>query len=157
VNANHASGFPPGTLEFLFEHTKGVPDLQVENGDALDGKAAQLFAAGSVVLGLSATSGSLSAYLLVAAVGAYMVVIGGSFWCLWSRRWRVLQHVDVLWNQYYDMTPDQPRQVIIDEASKAYIANRDVLRSKRRGLFVAFAATATETLMIGVAVAIAAF
>ena len=99
VNANDAPAFPPGTLAFLFEHVRGVPDLQIGNGDALDGKAAQLFAAGSVVLGLSATSGSLNAYLLVAALGAYVFVVGGSFWCLWSRKWRVLQHVDVLWSR----------------------------------------------------------
>jgi hypothetical protein len=55
------------------------------------------------------------------------------------------------------MTPAQLRQVMIEEASDAYVANREVLHSKRKGLFVAFAATAIETLLIGLAVAIAAF
>ncbi len=39
MSANDALGFQAGTLEFLFEHSKGVPDSQVANGDALDGKA----------------------------------------------------------------------------------------------------------------------
>ena len=100
-----AASFPPGTLDLLFEHIKEVPNLQVGNGDALDGKAAQLFGASSVVLGLSATSGSLSAYLLIAAVIAYIFVVGGAFWCLWSRKWRVLQHADILSDRYWDLSP----------------------------------------------------
>ena len=96
------------TVEFIYDNSKGAPDLQFRAADALDSKLAQALGAASVVLGLAAVGGThRNVSLLTVAVLAYAVVAITALSALWTRPLRVPVSPTQLWRRYWnDDVPD---------------------------------------------------
>lgn len=147
--------FRPETLDFILDYTKAAPGRQGETLHAIDTKALQVFAAGSIVLGLAA-AGSLrhgaAAWLFGAALAVYVVATVAAFLVLRTRDFRVVDDADQIWARYYDAELEDVKHALVDDIASASAYNAVLLRSKGRALRCLVAATAVEVLLVGLAV-----
>jgi hypothetical protein len=143
------------TLDFILDYTKGAPRRQAETSHGIDTKALQVFAAGSVVLGLAA-AGPLrhgaAAWLFGAALFVYVVAAGAAFSVLRTRDFRVVDDADYIWPQYWNAELVDIKHALVDDIASAYVENAVLLGSKGKALKWLVGATAAEVLLVGGAV-----
>jgi len=143
------------TLDFILEYTKAAPCRQGETSQAIDTKALQVFAAGSVVLGLAAAGplrDGAAAWLFGAALFVYVIAAGAAFSVLRTRAFRVVDDADHIWPRYYDEELEDVKHALVDDISSAVAENAVLLGSKGKALKCLVAATAVEVLLVGLAV-----
>jgi hypothetical protein len=151
----------PQTLDLLLDLGRAAPDAQLRAADALDAKLVQVFAAGTVLIGLPAIRGAphhaASATLFAIAVCAFLVLAFYSIRALWTRRFRVLIAPDQLWYRFWDEPPEAIKHAVVADLASAYTENNAQLLRKRRELGRALVAVGVEAAAIGVALVVASF
>jgi hypothetical protein len=146
---------PSETLDFILDYTKGAPSRQAETSHSLGAKALQVFAAGSIVLGLAA-AGPLrhgaAAWFFGAALLGYLVVAVAAFAVLRTREFRVVDDADNIWPRYWNAELADVKHGLLEDITSAYAENADLLGSKGRALKWLVVARAAEVLLVGSAV-----
>ena len=152
------------TLDLLFELTRDAPQKQLDSVEALDGKVVQVFAAGSVVVGLTAMGNSLktsmttlpSGYFtaILIAIVAYFVLAASAAVALWVRQFFVSWGADITWRDYWWATPRSIKHSLVESVANDYRKNRSLLVRKRWLVRVAISALAIESLAVGSALLI---
>jgi hypothetical protein len=145
----------PETLDFILDYTKAAPGRQAETSHMIDTKALQVFAAGSIVLGLAA-AGPLrhgaAAWLFGAALFIYVGAAVAAFSVLRTRDFRVVDDADHIWPRYWDVELADVKHALVDDITSAYAENAVLLGSKATALKWLVGATAAEVLLVGSAV-----
>lgn len=151
-------------LDLLFRLTSDAPQKQLDAVDALDNKVLQLFAAGSVVVGLTAVGTSLKAAAIalphgyyaavLVAVAAYFALSAAAIVALWVRRFSVSWAADVTWDTYWNSSAHEIKHSLIESCARDYRRNRPILTRKRWLVRLASCALAAESLAVGSALLI---
>ncbi len=150
----------PETLEFIFNYTKEAPERQIKDAEALDNKMAQIFSVASVVIGLvgvSSVSGRWTNLLLAAALISYLVAATVALFQLIPKAQNRSLHADKLWSTFWQKEVYDVQHSLVDDISKAYSHNLEVLKKKSLTLKVVLGATAAEVLFIGIALILSRF
>ncbi len=147
----------PDTLDFIYEHVRDAPAEQKRSQESLDSKMVQIFGAASIVIGLAGvTSRGLNAgdtvnALLVGAVLAYVVAAVMALLGLRTRKFRRTFHADELWRYYWRDEPTKIKHALVDDISKSYVHNREILRDKARMVSLGLAAAGVEVVLVALA------
>jgi len=143
------------TLDFILDWGRGALERQLSAADALDAKMAQALAAGSILLGLAASSGAdgvvIAVFLGLAAL-AFIVLAIAAVRALWLRRFRAPMAPSQAWRKYWTDEVTTIQWAIVDDTSAAYEENERHLDCKRNALRWALSALAAEAGLIGAAV-----
>ena len=158
---NAAAKISPERLDFLFTQVKDAPAAQLASQEALDTKLLQIFAVGSVVIGLAGLAvretvdaeGAISG-LLITSVVAYVALALVSLWQIWPRYFRVTCHADVLLKDYWDTDVADIKHALIADAATSYVHNGHLLRRKAWALAAGVAALAIEVVLVGAAITV---
>ena len=147
------------SLEFILEHIREAPEKQIQAIDTLDSKMIQIFAAASIVIGLTGLgsvtgSGRFDAIPLVLSLIAYVSVAAVAIVHLWPRNIRWNLHADSLWPEYGKYDVEDIREVLAYDTSEAYAFNRRVLDAKANTILRALIGTGLEVLFVGIAIAL---
>lgn len=147
------------TIDFLFEHLRDSLEAQLATVDGIDGKVFQIFAAGSVLLGLTAVGdpARLSPWLLIVALAGFAGVAAAAVAAVWPRRWRVIRHADTIWQEFWDLEPGAIKHALLQQVSEGYGLNRRLIAAKASWLRLAVAALIVEAAAVGATVVEAAF
>ncbi|MBN1856520.1 MAG: hypothetical protein JW846_06155 [Dehalococcoidia bacterium] len=151
------------TLDFIFEHTKHGPELQLRDAEALDAKIVQVLGVASVVIGLTAlgigrTAISTHALVfLVLALVAYVVMAVFALSALQTFDFQRSSHGDILWNQYWQDDPEQIKHALVADIARAYANNKRLLTAKSGLLFIVVMSAAAEVLFVGIFVVATVF
>jgi hypothetical protein len=141
------------TLDFIFDYTKEGPERQLGDVDALDSKMVQVFSAASVIIGLGGLSGHsggvAGAILIALAVVAYVVVGLAAVKHLGVRTFRRSLQADVIWRKLWRYGVSDVKHSIVDDISRAYAHNKEVIDGKARTLQIALIAVAVEVFFVG--------
>lgn len=144
------------TSILIYEHTRAGPARQLQSLDAMDAKAAQIFAAATVVLGFGAFSASsltgIARALYVLAAVAYVIAGWKAFSILRMRQFRVTDGTDRWWPTHKQADAALIRDQMLDDLSSAYAENRDHLEAKGGPLNALLVSTAVETLFVAAAI-----
>jgi hypothetical protein len=144
----------PDTLDFILDYTKGAPARQADTSHEIDTKALQVFAAGSIVLGLAA-AGPLrhgaAAWFFGAALFVYGVVAFAAFSVLRTRDFRVVDDADHIWPRFWNVDLADVKLALVKDITSAFTENSVLLNSKGRALKWLVGATAAEVLLVGLA------
>ena len=94
----------PDTLDFILDATKGGPADQFRNMESYDSKIIRVFAAASIIIGLTqVTQGSgesLPGIVLCAIIGLYVTNIVALIYGLWPRTAYAVFHSDTMWETH---------------------------------------------------------
>jgi len=147
----------PDALEFLFDAVGKAPMRQLESQAALDAKAAQVFSAASIVIGLAGlrelrSASSAAIALLIVALGAYAVVAGAMLVQVLAKGFRIVDNVDEVWPWGWNKGADELRYAFLADAADAFRMNAVLLQTKAKTLEVMLVATGLETLLVGAAI-----
>lgn len=143
----------PETLDFIYEASRETLPNQVEAAVGMDGKAIQVFAVASVVIGLAAAGGIHTAaprILGILLVVAYVVAAVTSLMTLWVRKFRVADGTEQSWRKYWADPVDEIKHALIADIAECEIENRGLLARKRELLGYAIGATAVESILVGI-------
>ena len=150
----------PETLDFIYKHTIGAPDKQLEGANALDSKVAQIFAASAIVIGLAgitieSNNSSSVVNLIIAAVVAFAGVGLITIVQLWPRNFKQSLHAETLWPEHWDEDVQDIQHALVDDIAKAFKANKSILRCKRITLWSALLLCSFEVIFVGWALVVA--
>jgi hypothetical protein len=149
----------PETVDFLFDHLRESLETQLASVDVIDGKVFQIFAAGSVLIGLTAVGqpDELNPWLLVLALVGYAGVAAAAVAAVWPRRWRVIRHADKVWPDFWDLDPSAIKHALLQQTAEGYSLNSQQISQKALWLRISVTALALEAIAVGVTVVEAAF
>jgi hypothetical protein len=149
----------PETVDFLFDHLRESLEAQLASVDVIDGKVFQIFAAGSVLIGLTALGDpeQLNPWLLLVGLVGYAGVAAAAIGAVLPRSWRVIRHADTIWPEFWDLEPRAIKHALLQQASDGYSINRDQIHSKANWLRLAVGALTVEAVAVGVTVVATAF
>lgn len=149
----------PTTLELLVSLTSGTPAEQVKLAASFDAKTVQIAAAGGVLIGLTAATvpegSDVPWWLILLAIAPYIAIIVCAVYGLWVRKFEVADDPKTLWEDLYDVSPDDARHAIIDRLAAGYEINEGHLQTKRVALTVALISLAIEVVIVATALAVA--
>lgn len=140
-------------LNLIIETTRLGPRQQLVDVDALDTKVTQVFAAGSVVMGLAAFlvdaagGGVVTAFLIVAGL-AYVVCAGGTLYALYPRTYYGAHMADSLFGWSDDRSLKEIQTAIAKSVPEAWEKNRRALKPKECGVTLAMCAVALEVFLV---------
>jgi hypothetical protein len=144
---------PPGTLDFIYQATRDGPESQSRDVDAMDQKAVNVFAAASIVIGLASFSrdagGTAATVCFALALGAYAVCVVATILAMKIRVFFNTSHADYLWPNYYDVKPEDIKHALVEDISKAYAKNKQVIETKSRAAQLAIYAVGLEAFLVG--------
>jgi hypothetical protein len=143
------------TIDVIYDHLKDVAEQQLGDQASIDGKVVQVFAVASVVVGLSginaasaaANPGLVTALLLV-GLGAYLAVAVVSATELWTREFKTLRFGATLWENEWDVPPEEVKVAVIEKAGPAYEHNRKKIQAKGALLAWALMLTGVEVAFV---------
>jgi hypothetical protein len=148
------------SLDLLFRLVEPAPSAQLKSVDALDAKVVQMFAAGSVLVGLAAVAGAHNglavSVCVAAAILAFLALAFQTVKALWLRRFRTTIAPDQLWRESWPESREAIKHAIVADIADGYAKNEERLNDKRQALGFALIALAVEATAIGVALAISA-
>jgi hypothetical protein len=144
----------PDTLDFVFEYTRGAPEVQLKDVEALDSKALQVLGAASVIIGLSGVSGTNrpnlgSAILLALALLAYILVAIAVFGHIRAQLYRRGLQADDLWRKSWKHDVLDVKHAIVTDIAEAYAHNKCVIEHKRKSLAWSLRFAVAEVLLVG--------
>jgi hypothetical protein len=146
---------PSDSLDFIFDYTKGAPDIQLEDIASLDNKMVQIFSAASVIIGLGGISSSAghpaSAWFIAFAVLAYVGVGIAALVHLRGRELRRSRHADALWQRLWNHSVTDIKHSLVQDIADAYAHNKTVTKDKAGTLRWALLAAAAEVVLVGCA------
>ena len=149
----------PESLDLILELTKGGPESQLRDVDALDAKTVQVFAAASIVIGLATLvgdrGGTASTVLLLLALGSFAVSVGAAAVGLFVRDFRKSYQADYLWGHFWDRPAQELKHSVVADIAAAYSHNKTVIETKARAAQVAVIMTGLEALLVGLALVVA--
>ncbi len=149
------------TLDLLFDLTRHAPEAQLRDVESIDAKVVQVFAAGSVLIGLASLRGAhhqtAAGILFAAAVLAFLVVAYHVLSTLWTREFRALISPTQLWRDYWVDPPSAIKHAVLADIASGYAENDRLLQDKRRALRRALIGAGLEAVAIGVALALSTF
>jgi hypothetical protein len=149
------------TLDLLYDLARRAPDAQLRDVDSIDAKVTQVFAAGSVLIGLAALRGThhhtTAGILLGVAVAVFLYVAYYALRTLWTREFRVLISPEQLWRDYWADPPESIKHAVVADVATGYPENDRLLQDKRRSLRQALIGVGIEAVAIGVALALSTF
>jgi hypothetical protein len=144
------------TLNFILEYTKGAPEQQFRDAEALDSKVVQALSIASVVIGLLGFAvghvyiNSLSFISLPClACAAYLGVVISCFRHLGTKLFHRSLHADTLWQDYWDEEVIDIKHSLVASISEAYTHNKDILQAKAKTLNWALGCLSAESLFAG--------
>jgi len=145
------------TLNFILEYTKGAPEQQFHDAEALDSKVVQALSIASVVVGLlgfavgrAYITNSLWFILLPSlACLAYLGVIISCFRHLEAKLFHRSFHADTLWQDYWNDEVIDIKHSLVDGISEAYTHNKNILQDKAKTLRWALGCLSAESLFVG--------
>jgi hypothetical protein len=163
---SHPDTVDPETRDFLIEYLKDAPEVQLRDSVDLDNKVIGLFAAASVVIGLT-TLGSIGkgtdaldhwvTAFLIGAVASYLLAGGAALVNLWPvEQWRSL-HADQLWAGGKGKPVAEIKDFLLESIQTAYRENKTMLARKGWASLVLMLAVITEIACIGVALILTRF
>ena len=140
------------TLDFIVDATKGGPADQFRNMESYDSKIIQVFAAASIIVGLTqVTQGSgesLPGIIFYAIIALYVGNIFAFVYGLWPRPAYAVFHSDTMWTTHRDMPLNDLKYVFNDSIVDSYKKNKKVLDAKARAVCLVLGATAIEGLLV---------
>lgn len=145
---------PDETLDFILDWVRGAPDRQLRDAEALDSKPVPVFGAAAVVIGLTSVSegrATLTAWLLVPAVVAFLVTAGFTFWAIRVQQFRVSDNANQLWYRYWSDPVTEIKHAILDDLARGFGDNEGILGRKRRAVLGAVAFAALQVFLVGAA------
>lgn len=150
----------PQSVEFIYEHTRGAPERQHHDMLDLDGKAAQLMAAASVVLGFAALSahpkltpvGIASAVLTVLALLVYVALVVVALRQIRPVQVSASSFAGTLWDEHWDQPPDEIRHSVVEGIRDAYNKNDRLVKSKSANVGLLIKLAAAQTILVAIAV-----
>lgn len=148
----------PDTLKLLVDLTSGTPAQQVELAASFDAKTVQIAAAGGVLIGLTAAAPENSDvpwWLVLVAVAPFVAIVVSAIYCLWVRKFEVVDDPKELWETLYDLPAEEARHSIIARLAVAYGLNEQHLEKKRVALTVALVSLGLEVILVATALAVA--
>jgi hypothetical protein len=144
------------TLDFILGYTKGAPEQQLRDAEALDSKSVQALSIGSVVIGLLgvavgyAHANSVLFVLLPCLAGAaYLGVVVSCFRHLGTKQFNRSLHADALWQCYWNEEVSDIKHSLVASISEAYHLNKSILDAKAETLKWALGCLAAESLFVG--------
>ena len=147
------------SLDLILELTKGGPESQLRDVDALDAKTVQVFAAASIVIGLATLvgdrGGTASTVLLLLALGSFVVSVGAAAVGVFVRDFRKSYQADYLWGHFWDRPAQELKHSVVADIAAAYTHNKTVIETKARAAQVAVIMTGLEALLVGLALVVA--
>lgn len=151
-----SGGLNQETVDFVFEFTKDAPEQLIRDGEALDTKMVQVFAAASVVMGLAGVTrvsqgGQTAAnWMIVGSLVLYLATAILAFLHLDAKEWRHSRHADTLWPEHWSASVADIRWALVGNFSEAYAVNKAVLAEKASAFRWAVATTAGQVILVGV-------
>ncbi len=149
----------PESLDLILELTKGGPESQLRDADALDAKTVQVFAAASIVIGLATLvgdrGGTVSTVLLLLALGSFVVSVGAAVVGLLVRVFRKSYQADYLLGHFWARPAQDLKHSVVADIAAAYSHNKTVIETKARAAQVAVIMTGLEALLVGLALVVA--
>lgn len=149
----------PDTLKLLVDLTSGTPAQQVELAASFDAKTVQIAAAGGVLIGLTAAAvpenSDVPWWLVLLAVAPFVAIVVSAIYCLWVRKFEVVDDPKELWETLYDLPAEEARHSIIARLAVAYGLNEQHLEKKRMALTVALVSLGLEVILVATALAVA--
>lgn len=144
------------TLDFIYEHTRGAVRGHVEQARGLDTKAAQIFAAATVVIGLAGATHDPSAPggLLIAALVFYGLTLLGSIAAMWPVTFAGSDFGANLWPDHYDQQPREIKHGIVAAVTKASSGNESRIQLKAWLVMAVLISTGIEAILVGVALTV---
>jgi hypothetical protein len=144
------------TLNFILEYTKGAPEQQFRDAEALDSKSVQALSIASVVIGLlgfavgHSYTNSLLFILLPCLAGlAYLGVVISCFLHLGTKLFHRSLHADTLWQDYWNEEVIDIKHSLVASIGEAYTYNKDKLQAKAITLNWALGCLSLESLCAG--------
>lgn len=155
------------TRRLIYEHLKDAPERQLADSNDLDNKAATLFGAASVVMGL-AGFGNLGAgstgriagaviTLLIGAAAAYVVTAAAALVHLRPVDHRRTTHAETLQQDFKDRSPAELQEWLIRQAKLACEFNAGVVSRKARTLEWIVGGLGVEVLLVVIALVVSRF
>ena len=168
IDKNPANGQQPSpeTIDFIWDETRGAVDAQLRLVERLDSKAFQSIGVGSALIGLTVLgSGALLAapppgrWFVALALAVFFYVLSALFTFLTVniRRYRHGSRADELWPTMWQENPIAIKHALVADWAESYRHNKGELGRKACFLRAALATMALEAMMIGIAVAWAAW
>lgn len=155
------------TRRLLYEHLKDIPERQLADTNDLDGKAATLFAAASVVMGLvsfgtlgSGTTGRIAGAvttLLILAVVAYAVAAVAALIHLRPVQHRRTGYGKTLATNFRDRPASELQEWLIRQAGQAWEHNEPINARKGRTLEWIVVGLGVEVLLVVAALIVSRF
>jgi hypothetical protein len=144
----------PETVDFIYQHTREALQGQVGQARNLDAKIAQLFAAGTIVLGLAGTSALAKAPggVVVAAVVFYGLALVLSAVGIFPMKLRGSDYGETMWLGHWDQSPADIKYAVVTDVAEGSRLNEERLLLKSRLLIGVLVTTGIEAILVGAAV-----
>jgi uncharacterized membrane protein YcjF (UPF0283 family) len=157
----------PETRRLLYEHLKDAPERQLADTNDLDGKAATLFGAASIIMGLASfgnlgtsSTGAIACAitaLLVCAVVAYAATAVAALVHLRPVEHRRTTYAQTLQSDFRDKPPAELQEWLIRQARRAWEFNDKVGKRKARTLAWIVAGLGAEVVFVVAALIVSRF
>ena len=142
----------PETLDFLIGYLQDAPEQQEVHSEAISTRAGQLLAAGTVLLGLTATAATeLNSALVGLSVVTYVASAVFAFLAIHHRPMRVSRQANELWRLLCDQPPEDAKHSIMADISDGYAENTRTLKTKHRWARLVLVATGVQAVFVGTA------
>jgi hypothetical protein len=160
MTTTEAPEIRPETLTFILEYTKGAPQIQLANADALDAKAMQILAAAGVTLGFVGLSnlqpgGKAAAIVVLLAALVFFVATAATVLLqLGPKTFRQSQAADQLWPKHWHEDVATIEHALVQDIAAAYEHNRPLLDSKATSVRLALLFLSLEAVCVVAAVVV---
>jgi hypothetical protein len=156
--------YDAATVAFIYAHTKGTPERQVQGLDSLDAKATQLFTVASLIVGFAGLGGLAvhpplaSVALVLSGLFVYLVAAVIALTVVRPVTVARSEHGDTLWEDYRRSPVIDIQQRLVEEMPGLVKINEAIMKTKAQRLRFLTRALALEAACVvsGVAVAVLA-
>jgi len=124
------------TAAFILDHTKDGPEQQLHDVEGLDGKAFQLLAAGSVIVGFLGVSGDqirgswLVDFLFYLALALFACAAMSVFRAVRITKFSGSHYASSLWTDYRNRPVAQIKQELAEDVEKVFNENYKLMTQK---------------------------
>lgn len=143
----------PGTLDFIYQATKDGPEYQKRDVDALDAKTIQIFAAASVIVGLTSLASNVggvpTTILFIAAMMSYALCMYFTLTAIRVRDYFNVVHAEHLWPEYWNAQPQEIKHALVENIAEAYSRNQTSIEAKAQASQGAIYTAGIEALLVG--------
>ncbi len=155
------------TRDLIYDRLKDAPERQLADNNDLDGKAATLFGAASVVMGLVSfgslggnSKGQIAGAITTLLIGAgisYVITVVAALVHLWPVDQERTVFAKTLQTNFKDRKPAELQEWIIRQAAQAWEFNENVTKRKGRTLEWIAGGLGAEVILVVIALIVSRF